>query len=55
MLDAAAAHDPLYGKGYVATADSPVTIVWVPSVEGVAGEPVASPALMTALGGVTTG
>ena len=36
VLDAAAPRDPLYGKGYVATADSPVKIVWVPSVEGVA-------------------
>ena len=44
VLDAAAPGDSLYGKGFVATAERPVTIVWVPSVEGVAG----SPASMTA-------
>ena len=39
IVDAAAPGTPLYGQGYVPTADGPITITWVPAVEGVASAP----------------
>ncbi|DBA92352.1 hypothetical protein WJX77_003824 [Trebouxia sp. C0004] len=43
IVDAAAPGTPLYGQGYVLTADSPVTVTWVPYEEGTAAAP--SPAV----------
>ncbi|DBA84774.1 hypothetical protein WJX77_006512 [Trebouxia sp. C0004] len=43
VIDAASPGTPLWGNGYVPTAGSPLTVTWVPAVEGIAPTP--SPAV----------